>query len=248
MQYIENKGISKYKFYQDTGITRGVLDKESGISEENIAKFIAYAPEVSLNWLLKNEGEIIETKNEKKVINLNDNQNDNLFDAKRKIEEKLSIVSELQPEYGKIPLYDGVVIAGQKSVADLSPQTMPVGYINAGDWFKDATGAMQVYDDSMTEYPTGSYVCFRQIQDRQLIIYGQDYVIETKEYRVIKKIQRSDKEGYILLASTNQDLWENGPLAGRMIHEPFEVFMDSIINICRVLGAVNRKESVYLYK
>jgi hypothetical protein len=51
LQYIEYKGISKYKFYQESGITRGVLDKESGISEDNIAKFIAYAPEVDLSWL-----------------------------------------------------------------------------------------------------------------------------------------------------------------------------------------------------
>jgi hypothetical protein len=43
--------VSKYKFYQESGITRGVLDKESGISEDNIAKFIAYAPEVDLSWL-----------------------------------------------------------------------------------------------------------------------------------------------------------------------------------------------------
>lgn len=63
LNYIDLKGISKYKFYQSTGITRGVLDKESGISEENIAKFIAYDNNVNLEWLLLGKGNIYKTKN-----------------------------------------------------------------------------------------------------------------------------------------------------------------------------------------
>lgn len=64
LQYIDYKNISKYKFYQKTGITRGVLDKESGISEENIAKFIAYSDDIDLNWLLTGKGEMLKTDNE----------------------------------------------------------------------------------------------------------------------------------------------------------------------------------------
>ncbi|ALJ05147.1 hypothetical protein APS56_08425 [Pseudalgibacter alginicilyticus] len=59
LQYIEYKHISKYKFYQETGITRGVLDKDSGISEDNIAKFIAYDKTINLEWLLTGVGEMI---------------------------------------------------------------------------------------------------------------------------------------------------------------------------------------------
>lgn len=58
LQYIDFKGISKYKFYQDTGITRGVLDKDSGISEDNVAKFIAYAKNININWLISGIGEM----------------------------------------------------------------------------------------------------------------------------------------------------------------------------------------------
>lgn len=59
LYYIEYQGISKYKFYQDTGITRGVLDKDTGISEDNIAKFIAYYNNVNPTWLLTGEGEML---------------------------------------------------------------------------------------------------------------------------------------------------------------------------------------------
>ena len=60
LQYIEYKGISKYKFYQETGITRGgVLDQNNGMSEENTARFIAQYPEVSTDWLLTGKGTML---------------------------------------------------------------------------------------------------------------------------------------------------------------------------------------------
>ena len=59
LQYIEYKGISKYKFYQETGITRGILDQNNGMSEENTARFIAQHPEVSTDWLLTGKGTML---------------------------------------------------------------------------------------------------------------------------------------------------------------------------------------------
>lgn len=62
LQYIDIKGVSKYQFYKKTGITRGVLDKEGGISEENISKFLAQFSEINLEWLILGEGEMIKSK------------------------------------------------------------------------------------------------------------------------------------------------------------------------------------------
>ncbi|WP_103071867.1 hypothetical protein [Aquimarina sediminis] len=55
LEHIAADGMSKYKFYKETGITRGVLDSESGITEDNILKFIDYYPKIDLNWLIKGE-------------------------------------------------------------------------------------------------------------------------------------------------------------------------------------------------
>ncbi|WP_438712650.1 hypothetical protein ACSTS3_10500 [Aquimarina muelleri] len=57
LEFIESKGISKYKFYKETGMTRGVLESKSGITEDNITKFIAYYPNVNLDWLIRGIGE-----------------------------------------------------------------------------------------------------------------------------------------------------------------------------------------------
>ncbi len=59
LQFIDFKGINKAKFYRDTGITRSTLDKKTGLSEENIAKFFATYPEVSPKWLLTGNGPMV---------------------------------------------------------------------------------------------------------------------------------------------------------------------------------------------
>lgn len=59
LEYLEIKGITKYKFYQQTGITRGVLDQNNGMSEENTARIIAYFKDINPIWLLTGQGEMI---------------------------------------------------------------------------------------------------------------------------------------------------------------------------------------------
>ena len=54
LYYIENLSISKREFYSKTGISR-----PTGITEDTLAKFIATYPEVSLEWLIRGEGEIV---------------------------------------------------------------------------------------------------------------------------------------------------------------------------------------------
>lgn len=59
LYYIECLNISKREFYSKTGISRGTLESDTGITEETMAKFIAVYPEVSLNWLILGEGEVV---------------------------------------------------------------------------------------------------------------------------------------------------------------------------------------------
>jgi hypothetical protein len=47
------------------------------------------------------------------------------------------------------------------------------------------------YDDAMTEYPTG---CVLSVKSTTMdaVIPGEDYLIVTKEYEAIRRIQTSD--------------------------------------------------------
>jgi phage repressor protein C with HTH and peptisase S24 domain len=140
-----------------------------------------------------------------------------------------------------IPLYDGVATAGTHETAMLDPTHESVEMIDAGDWFRDATAAMRVHGDSMyPEYKSGSIAALREVQNKRLVVYGQDYLIETSEYRVIKRLQKSDLPQNWLACSVNEEKYES---SGRLIHEPFDVHIDDVKRLYQVLGNVKRNQS-----
>ena len=59
--YLANKGVTPYEFYKVSGVTRGILQQSNGISEDNIARFLAYAPDVNTEWLLTGKGDMLKT-------------------------------------------------------------------------------------------------------------------------------------------------------------------------------------------
>lgn len=65
--YLAQKGVSPYEFYKESGVTRGILQQNNGISEDNIARFLAYAPDISVEWLITGRGEMLSTMQEKKT-------------------------------------------------------------------------------------------------------------------------------------------------------------------------------------
>ena len=138
-----------------------------------------------------------------------------------------------------IPFYDDVTsIGGNNGVsADLSSVKQSVEYIDTGDWFREATAAIRHYGESMTEYPSGCILAIKRVNDRRLIVPGRDYVIETSEYRVTKRIQRGHDETCFTAYSTNQETYADG----RLIHEPFEIPWDAVLSVSLVLGYVVKK-------
>lgn len=61
LQYLDYKGISQYEFYKNTGITRGILTQNNGISEENISRLLVVFGEISPNWLITGDGDMLKS-------------------------------------------------------------------------------------------------------------------------------------------------------------------------------------------
>lgn len=107
LQIIDIKGISKYEFYKKTRITRGVLDQNNGMSEENIARFLACFTEIDANWLITGEGNMYRDKSsdqppdQSEIISL---LKDKIEDQKEKIEDQQKIIGLLED---KIELLQG---------------------------------------------------------------------------------------------------------------------------------------------
>lgn len=70
LYYIESKNISKNKFYTLTGVSNGVLDKKSELSISTIEKIYYTFPELSLEWILFEKGEMLRENIEKNQQNV----------------------------------------------------------------------------------------------------------------------------------------------------------------------------------
>ena len=223
-EYIDYKELSVFQFEKKLEV-RSTIDKAiktgSNLRSDILAKILFEFPDVNPDWLLTGKGEMLKSNTSTESNRSND---------------------------VLIPLYDGVVTASMLE-NDMRPQTQPVEYVNAGDWFRDATAAMRVHGDSMyPEYQSGSIVALKEVFNKRLIIYGQDYLIETSEYRVIKRLQKSNEKNSWLACSLNQEIWESGELQGRLIHEPFDINLDDVIRIYQVVGSVRRNHSSRIVK
>jgi transcriptional regulator with XRE-family HTH domain len=138
-----------------------------------------------------------------------------------------------------IPFYDDAATIGgvNEKISNMQGVSSPSEYIDAGDWFREATAAIRHYGDSMIEYPPGCILALKEVQERQLIIWGKDYVIETSEYRITKRVQRGDNSEYIKAYSSNIETYPDG----KLIHEPQDIPWKYIRRIFLVLGYVVKK-------
>ena len=185
-----------------------------------------YSEIINIDWLISGRGEMLRNQN---VQNISDSN--------------ISNTPQLIENHGKntkniIPLYSDVSSFGGNNTvsANMDGVSQPVEYIDTGDWFRGATAAIRHYGDSMIEYPPGCILALREVDERR-IIPGNDYVIETSEHRLTKKIQLTDDPNYIRLHSTNDEKYEDGTL----IHQPFNIAWERIYKIFEVLGYVVKK-------
>lgn len=92
--------------------------------------------------------------------------------------------------------------------------------------------AMPVSGDSMApEYPNGSRVFIKRINEKAFIEWGKAYVLDTCNGTVIKILVPSDKDGYVKCVSINTD----------PIFAPFEVAMCDIFGVYKVLLCMSVK-------
>jgi len=196
--------------------------EKHGISKKVSEKILNAFPEVNKVWLLTGEGDML--NNDLTITKL----------------EPTSKTRHL------IPLYNEVVSIGGTNdrIANMDEAGYVEEFIDTGSWFITATGAIRHYGDSMTEYQSGCILALKEVKERQLIIWGKDYVIETSEYRITKRIQRGKTDEYIRAYSSNEEKYQDGTL----IHEPLDISWNNIHRIFLVLGyVVKTSEGTMVY-
>ncbi|MFT5669075.1 MAG: hypothetical protein ACI9DK_003286 [Vicingaceae bacterium] len=66
-EYLEYKGITKYKFYQKTGLSNKFLDNSSNMGTNKAEIILRHYPDINSIWLLTGSGEMLLNSDEKPV-------------------------------------------------------------------------------------------------------------------------------------------------------------------------------------
>ena len=226
LQFIEYKGISKYKFYQETGITRGVLDKESGISEDNIAKFIAYSDEINLEWLLLGKGEMLK-RNVNEMWSNNLTTKTTTFKEETKSKENVVNLNKSTTEYEGIPLIPIEAMAGFGTggvqVMDYDTERYVVPEFTE----LNVDFMLRVKGSSMyPKYNSGDLVaCKKLVLNDIFFQWNKVYVLDTDQGALIKRIKKGS-DNHLQIVSDNPS------------YEPYELHLSKIHAIAIVLGVI----------
>lgn len=80
--FLDAQGITKNKFYTTTGLSIGFLDSGNSLGVDKLKIIISKYPQLSLRWLVLDEGEMIETirENSGVIINGDGSMNNSTID------------------------------------------------------------------------------------------------------------------------------------------------------------------------
>jgi phage repressor protein C with HTH and peptisase S24 domain len=208
-------GISKRDFYAKIGVSRGTLESKTGITEDVITKFFATYPEVSVEWLMTGEGEMLK----------------NSPSCKEKKQENSDLVEKI-PEVsynsaiGK-PYYDVDFLGGFNEIVN-SQVSIPTNDIVI-QGFEKADFWCNVTGHSMEpKINHGDIIALHEctLEDIQ---YGEIYAVVLDTLRTIKILRRSTdpkKLRFVPINTTDYDEQEY----------PIE----RIMNVYEVVGSISK--------
>lgn len=188
-------------------VSSALKGDEKFLTDSFIARFSEAFEEVSSHWLLTGEGEM-----------LRGNEAEGVVVAGRKSEDEVSLVPLLPIAAQGGSLNDFVVSVKEN---DCERVVSPI---------RGADFAMPVAGDSMApEYPAGSQIFIKKINERAFIDWGKVYVLDTCNGSVIKRVFPSDNAEKVKCVSINPE------------YPPFEVSYEDIYGMYRVLLCMSVK-------
>lgn len=203
-QYFENQGIKQVDIASAIGVNPSYITKiykgEREIGKEQVDKWVTHYG-LSKIWLLTGEGEMLQSGADS---------------------------TETTDVANKIPLLP--VSAQGGSLNDFVVSVKESDCERIISPIKDAEYAMSVSGDSMSpEYPSGSQILIKRINEKAFIDWGRTYVLDTCNGTVIKRLFPTESKDRVICKSINPE------------YPPFEVCLADVYGIYRVLMCMSLK-------
>ncbi len=216
--YLSKKGISAYEFYKSSGVTRGILTQNNGINEDNIARFLAYAPDVNVEWLLTGRGEILKTKETP-----SDTPADQQLTSCSKDTNNYRIAQENEHGIPLIPLSAMAgALTGEQSILEYECERYVVPAFSGADFLMQIKG-----NSMMPTYISGDIVACQRVPMSGLFFqWNKPYVLDTAQGAIIKRIKPGSDKQHVLIVSDNKE------------YDPFELPYEDIYAVALVIGII----------
>lgn len=162
LEYIDNKGISKYKFYQEIGVSNGFLDKDGSIGSDKCEKISYQYQDLNLDWLITGKG--------------------NMLKSEEKQEERVP--------YKGIPLIPVEAMAGYAN-GDVQVMDYELDNIYNIPDFEDKGVKFLIRASGSSMYPkysNGDILACRPVTDLSFFQWGKVYVLDTDQGPLVKRL------------------------------------------------------------
>ena len=197
-------GASTNSFSRSAGIDPGNMTKmlagKQKITDNTLRK-ISSATGLSFDWLKYGEGDMYQKESSAPEINYTDG----------------------------VPYYNEDFLLGFDEV--MAPSSESPDYLIRMPKYQKATLWCNASGHSMEpEINNGDIIALQRVEDFSYLTYGDVYgIITTNGLRTIKRLGRSDKEGYYRLIPTNKD------------YDVQDIPVNRIAIVYRVMGAITMK-------
>ena len=200
-RFRQYKKLGQGKFEKLSGLSNGYLTQlRKAPGSEKLQRIPCAFPELNRTWLLTGEGDMLDTS----CNSIEDSQFSSCSD--------LHLIP-LLPVSAQGGSLDDLVVSIKESSCEkiISP-------------IKGADYAMSVSGESMApEYPSGSQILVKRIDEKAFIDWGRVYVLDTCNGTVIKRLFPSETADKVLCKSINPEF------------PPFEVSLSDVYAVYRVL-------------
>ena len=204
-KYMEAKGLNDNKVTNELSLSVGLLGKSRkenrDLSDKVIEQILNFYTDLNRVWLLTGEGEMLQSGADS---------------------------TETTDVANKIPLLP--VSAQGGSLNDFVVSVKESDCERIISPIKDAEYAMSVSGDSMSpEYPSGSQILIKRINEKAFIDWGRTYVLDTCNGTVIKRLFPTESKDRVICKSINPE------------YPPFEVCLADVYGVYRVLMCMSLK-------
>lgn len=214
--FLEKIDVTPYECYKNTGITRGILSQNNGISEDNLAKFLNYYKQVDIEWLLTSQGNMFKTSGRQDISSI--------------ISGEETIIAQKAEKGEGVPLIPVEAMAGYSNgdrtvmEYELTERYFIPDFENKGVKYLIRASGSSMYP----KYSNGDILACRPVVDLAFFQWGKVYVLDTEQGPLVKRLFPCHNDpDYLECRSDNKEHYP-----------PFRIPRNSIRKVAIVVGVI----------